>query len=151
MRKTLFVVGAMMLALTLTLNTAEAQRKSKAQKNREEIDTMVKNTLKTLFDKDSDAKELSGKAYGYAVFDNAKISLVISGGGGRGVAGLHFWGVAFFVFGRPRPPVGGPSSSLSFVFSTVDATPPARRAAWSSCPNSHRRESTWRRCVPYRR
>ncbi len=86
MRTKLLAAGAMVLALTLVAGTVGAERKSKAQKNREEIDAMAKETLATLFEKDSDAKELCEKAYGYAVFDNVKISLVISGGGGRGVA-----------------------------------------------------------------
>ncbi len=50
------------------------------------IDGMAKKTLDALFEKSGEAKELHGKAYGYAVFDNLKLSLMISGGGGRGVA-----------------------------------------------------------------
>lgn len=86
MKKTLIAASALFLALTVAVNTVDAQRKSKAQKNREEINAMAKETLETLFAKNSDAKELAGKAYGYAVFDNIKISLGITGGGGRGVA-----------------------------------------------------------------
>jgi len=43
-------------------------------------------TLDALFESSPQAKELHGSAFGYAVFSNIKISLVITGGGGHGVA-----------------------------------------------------------------
>jgi hypothetical protein len=45
---------------------------SKAQKKRQKIDSIV--------------RELYGKAHGYAVFSNLKISLALTGAGGTGVA-----------------------------------------------------------------
>ena len=45
-----------------------------------------KDSLKELAERRSNTKGLSGRSYGYAVFDNLKISLFISGGGGVGVA-----------------------------------------------------------------
>ena len=58
----------------------------KKDDKRGKIDAMSKETLKKLFEKSPSAKKLHDKAYGYAVFDNIKISLMISGGGGQGVA-----------------------------------------------------------------
>jgi lipid-binding SYLF domain-containing protein len=58
----------------------------KALDKRAKIDGMAKETLKDLVEVNSDAKKFSERAYGYAVFDNVKVSLGISGGGGQGVA-----------------------------------------------------------------
>ncbi len=58
----------------------------KARHKKEEIDLETKNTLERLFKENSVAKELFDKAHGYAVFDNVKISFMVSGGGGSGVA-----------------------------------------------------------------
>jgi lipid-binding SYLF domain-containing protein len=59
---------------------------SRTSAKRQKIDSIAGETLDELFDKAPVAKELYDKAYGYAVFDNVKISLMITGGGGRGVA-----------------------------------------------------------------
>ncbi len=58
----------------------------KASQGREKIDLEAKQTLNRLFEENEAAKTLYDKAYGWAVFDNLKLSLVISGGGGKGVA-----------------------------------------------------------------
>ncbi len=59
---------------------------STVSSKRAKIDSIAKETLDELYAKEPVAKELYNKCYGYAVFDNVKISLMISGGGGRGVA-----------------------------------------------------------------
>ncbi len=64
----------------------EGDDDSTAASKREKIDSIAKETLNELYDKEPVAKKMYDKAYGYAVFDNVKISLMISGGGGRGVA-----------------------------------------------------------------
>lgn len=58
----------------------------KARHKREEIDLETKDTLARLFKESPVAKELFDKAYGYAVFDNLKVSFMVSGGVGSGVA-----------------------------------------------------------------
>ncbi len=60
--------------------------KSSAGRKRAKIDAMASETLQELFSKSPKAQELYGKAYGYAVFSNLKISLGLTGGGGTGVA-----------------------------------------------------------------
>ena len=75
----------MSLVLACTVSMAE-DKKTKHDQKRENINTMAKETLDELFEKDSGAKKLYDKAYGYAVLDNVKLSLMISGGGGHGVA-----------------------------------------------------------------
>ena len=47
---------------------------------------MADATIQELLADNPGAAELFAKAYGYAVFDNLKLSLMISGGGGQGVA-----------------------------------------------------------------
>jgi lipid-binding SYLF domain-containing protein len=58
----------------------------KARHKIEEIDLTAKKTLEQLFEKSPTAKELFGKCYGYAVFDNLKFAFGVSGGGGSGAA-----------------------------------------------------------------
>jgi lipid-binding SYLF domain-containing protein len=60
--------------------------KMKAQHKREKIDLVAKDTLERLCAENEGARQLLDKAYGYAVFDNLKLSFVIAGGGGSGVA-----------------------------------------------------------------
>jgi len=60
--------------------------KPEVQDKRVKIDTMAKETLDRLFKEDPGAQALFEKAHAYAVFDNLKLSLFLSGGGGAGVA-----------------------------------------------------------------
>lgn len=60
--------------------------KTTAAEKREKIDAMAKEALKTVIDGNEGAKALFEKAYGYAVFDNFKLSLFLASGRGRGVA-----------------------------------------------------------------
>jgi len=59
---------------------------AKADYKRAKIDTNERDTLKRLFEDDAKAKRLFDRAIGYAVFDNTKVSLGLTGGGGAGVA-----------------------------------------------------------------
>jgi lipid-binding SYLF domain-containing protein len=69
--------------LAMCISPAFADKK---QDKREKIDAMAKETLEILYEKDPRAKKFGDKAFGYAVLDNVKLSLMISGGGGHGVA-----------------------------------------------------------------
>ncbi len=60
--------------------------KTSAAEKRAEIDKMAKDALNTVLSGDESAKALYEKAYGYAVFDNFKLSLFLASGRGRGVA-----------------------------------------------------------------
>jgi lipid-binding SYLF domain-containing protein len=53
---------------------------------RAKIDETAQQALDELFTKSVKAETLFEKAYGYAVFDNLKLALIVSGGGGNGVA-----------------------------------------------------------------
>jgi len=50
------------------------------------IDEMAEETLEELFAENKKAKELYAGSYGWAAFDNLKLALGFSGGGGNGVA-----------------------------------------------------------------
>jgi len=79
-------IFTLIAAFGLTLALPIAAVADKKDDKRAKIDAVAQETLDELFADVSQAKELFDKAYGYAVFDNIKLSLVISGGGGTGVA-----------------------------------------------------------------
>ncbi len=70
-----------MITLIMAAGTTLADEEKDAEK-RAEIDAMAADTLKELFAANTGAKDLYGMAYGHAVFDNLKIAIGISGGGG---------------------------------------------------------------------
>jgi lipid-binding SYLF domain-containing protein len=74
-------------------STAEAgpfrrgdKKASKAAEKRRKIDAMAEDTMASLFSKSSSAKAVSENAHAWAVFNNVKVSLGLTGGGGSGVA-----------------------------------------------------------------
>jgi len=73
-------------AATIAIAGNSEKDEMDARQGREKIDLETKSTLERLFAENESAKALYDKAYGYAVFDNLKLSLFISGGGGKGVA-----------------------------------------------------------------
>ena len=85
MNKWLCMLCAVALVAGGSLVLAEEKADKQAQK-KAEIDAMAKEALGVVLDKSSSAPGLYEKAYGYAVFDNLKIAIGVSGGGGSGVA-----------------------------------------------------------------
>jgi lipid-binding SYLF domain-containing protein len=84
---------------------------------------MAAKALQTVFSKNPAAKDLYGKAVGYAVFSNLKIALGGSLGGGSGVAvpksGKRVYmkmGTAGIGFG-----IGGQKYQVVFLFETQEA------------------------------
>jgi lipid-binding SYLF domain-containing protein len=67
-------------------NKADHHKEVSAATQRAKIDGIARNTLDKLFASSPDARALFDRAYGYAVFDNSKVSLGLSGAGGAGVA-----------------------------------------------------------------
>ena len=59
---------------------------SQAGSQRAKIDALAQQALDELFTKSVKAETLFEKAYGWAVFDNLKVAVIVSGGGGNGVA-----------------------------------------------------------------
>lgn len=92
MKKVLSLVAVVLLVFSISTALAE-EKKTREQKKAEEaaakraeIDKVAKETLDEVLRKSEKAKGLYGKAYGYAVFDNMRITFIFTGGGGAGVA-----------------------------------------------------------------
>ncbi|MGH9868112.1 MAG: YSC84-related protein [Candidatus Polarisedimenticolia bacterium] len=64
----------------------EEKKEATAEEKRAKLDEIAQATMEKLFTKSEDARELYNRSYGYAVFDNSKVSFGITGGGGAGVA-----------------------------------------------------------------
>ena len=64
----------------------ETKKEASAAEKRAEMDKVAKEALAEVLEKSENAKELYGKAAGWAVFDNLRITFILSGGGGTGVA-----------------------------------------------------------------
>lgn len=64
----------------------EAKEQARLAEKRETIDAMATGTMERLLASSERARELKPEAAGWAVFDNTKVSLFLTGGGGRGVA-----------------------------------------------------------------
>lgn len=87
MKRVVFVL--VMLSLVAgagaVLADEEKQQNSQADK-RAKIDAMANEALEKLNGKNAGAKALYDTAYGYAVFNNLKVAVGLSGGAGSGVA-----------------------------------------------------------------
>jgi len=77
---------ALILAIVPLALADEENKEDKHAEKRAKIDERSDKILKEVLGESADAKELHGKAVGYAVFDNTKVAFGISGGGGSGVA-----------------------------------------------------------------
>jgi len=80
----LLCVALVLVLAAVPLVTADDD--DKAEKKRGKIDSRSSEVLEKTLADSANAKELYDKAIGYAVFDNTKAALGISGGGGSGVA-----------------------------------------------------------------
>ncbi len=78
-----FLCLTLLLALVLPAAAAEGD---KQDNKRAKIDERSSKVLDTVLGESDNAKDLFGKAIGYAIFDNTKVALGFSGGGGSGVA-----------------------------------------------------------------
>lgn len=74
------------LVAMLLLAPLAALAKADPEARRAAIDGMARESLTRLFEESSGAGELFDQATAYAVFDNFKLALLFSGGGGVGVA-----------------------------------------------------------------
>jgi lipid-binding SYLF domain-containing protein len=91
MRKRLSIPVVALVLLTLAAGASvvvaeEDWRSMKKEAKRLKIDETAQEALDQLFESNSKAKDLYEGAYGWAVFDNLKLALGFSGGGGSGVA-----------------------------------------------------------------
>jgi lipid-binding SYLF domain-containing protein len=74
------------LVLLFGIGSTTAHAGEKHQKTRDGIDAMQSEVMEKLFTERAHALELFDKSYGYAVFNNLKVSLMLASGRGKGVA-----------------------------------------------------------------
>ena len=77
-------IGIIVLCWFALATTVAGQDKS--DKKKAKIDQMAQESLNRLFAENPKTKPLFEKSYGYAVFDARQTKIVVSGGGGDGVA-----------------------------------------------------------------
>lgn len=85
---TVLFTTALLLTAPAALAAEEKQDKKKAsrEEKRAEIDKVAQEALDEILEKAENARTLFDKAYGWAVFDNMRITFIFTGGGGSGVA-----------------------------------------------------------------
>lgn len=82
----LLIIAAIAALVCSTMVAQDDKKEAKAAEKRDEINAMAKETLERLVNESAAAKTLFEKAYGYAVFDNFKLSLLLASERGKGVA-----------------------------------------------------------------
>ena len=109
------------LLLTLVLTLPLAAQADRAERKREAIDLNARQTLERLFEKKPAAQALYDQSVGYAVFDVVKVSLLVTGGGGQGVAVDKSTGQRYYMnmgTGGLNLGLGGKSYNIVFLFQT---------------------------------
>lgn len=86
MKNLLFALCAVALVLSAPYSLAGDKKEDSNTEKRAEIDKVAKEALGEVLKGSEKAKGLYEKAYGYAVFDNMRITFIFTGGGGSGVA-----------------------------------------------------------------
>jgi len=84
--KTMRLLWIPVIAFALCGPVIAEEKETKQEVKRKDIDKVAKDSIESLLGKSEQAKVLFDKAYGAAVFNNVKISLGITAGGGTGVA-----------------------------------------------------------------
>ena len=83
---TTLVFAAVFVSLATAALAEEGKKKPTTAEKRAEIDGVAQEALDEVLGKADNAAALFEKAYGYAVFDNMRITFIFTGGGGTGVA-----------------------------------------------------------------
>lgn len=125
----------LMATLAFCFGTAVADESSKSAKRRQEIDATAQATIDKLIKDDADARELYGKAVGYAVFTVTKGGFIVSGGGGNGVAVDKTTGKRTYMgmgLGGVGLGIGGQRYSLVVLFETHDRLEKFTAGGWDS-------------------
>lgn len=119
-------IVAIAIAVVLAVVPVVAQdddSRSDKQKKRDAIDDMALSAMEDLFEQSASARDLYQKAAGYAVFDNLKITFIITGGGGVGVAVDKTTGRQTYMkmgTGGLALGLGGQSYQVVFLFEDAD-------------------------------
>jgi lipid-binding SYLF domain-containing protein len=127
---------SLLLAAVLVLGAGPvlAQRGADVEQRRQEIDSTAQATLDDLL-KQEHARDLYGRAAGYAVFTVTKGGFIVSGGGGNGVAVNKATGQRTYMrMGTAGVGlgIGGQRYSLVMLFETEDRLNKFLAGGWDS-------------------
>lgn len=118
---------SMLVLLVLGATTAFAKndldRAQKIQLKRQAINTMAEDAMKRLFMESPAARELADRTVAYAVFDNFKVAVLVSGGLGVGVAVNDTTGQRTYMrmgTGGIGLGLGGQSYQMVFMFEDLE-------------------------------
>jgi lipid-binding SYLF domain-containing protein len=102
----------------------DLDRAQKVQLKRQAINTMAEDAMKRLFMESPAARELADRTVAYAVFDNFKVAVLLSGGSGVGVAVNDQTGQRTYMrmgTGGVGLGLGGQSYQMVFMFENLEA------------------------------
>jgi lipid-binding SYLF domain-containing protein len=127
--QTMKTLGTVMLCIFLAASTAAVAQDAPAMTDnraakRAAIDQMARETLERLLTENTGANLLADRAKGFAVFDSFKAAVLVSGGGGVGVAVDSSTGARTYMkMGTAGIGVGlgGQSYQIVFFFETQEA------------------------------
>jgi len=118
-------LSAIVLIACSTVAVAEDEKKEPTrEEKRQKIDEAANDALHELIGDNANAKALYDNAYGYAVFDNLKVAVLVSGGGGSGVAVAKDGSERTYMkmgTGGVGLGLGGQKYNVVFFFETVKA------------------------------
>ena len=143
MKKMMRVLPVVALVLALPMAFAgedkatekEQAQAAKAQQKRDRLDRAAMETLDRLFEGSEKARELYDQSVGYAVFDNTKVTFILSGGGGSGVAVDKKTGERTYMnmgTGGLAVGLGAQVYQLVFLFATDKTFEDFKQVGWSA-------------------
>lgn len=132
----LALAAAALLVVTPAL-AEEGQSKKEAERaaKRAEIDARAQKALDELAEKQPQSKKFMETAYGWAAFDATKVAVVVSGGGGTGVAVVKEGGQRTYMkmgTGGVGLGLGGQNMRIVFFFETKDAFDKFVTSGWQA-------------------
>jgi lipid-binding SYLF domain-containing protein len=132
MQRSLWLVATLIFGFG---TAALADDSGKVAKRKQEIDSAAQSTLDKLLKEDEGAKELYGKAVGYAAFTVTKGGFIVSGGGGNGVVVDKASGQRTYMrmgLGGVGLGIGGQRYGLVVLFETKDRMDKFVAGGWDS-------------------
>lgn len=138
-------LGTVTLCILLAVSTASFAQEApvkmdKKSAKRAAIDQMARETLERLLAEDARASALADDAVGFAVFDSFKAAVLVSGGGGVGVAVDSSSGRRTYMkMGTAGIGVGlgGQSYQIVFFFETQRAFDRFVKKGWQADASAH--------------
>jgi lipid-binding SYLF domain-containing protein len=117
------MLALLVFGVTTGFAKNDLDRAQKVQLKRQAINTMAEDAMKRLFMDSPAARELADRTVAYAVFDNIKVSVLVSGGSGVGVAVNDSTGSRTYMrmgTGGIGLGLGGQSYQMVFMFENLE-------------------------------